>query len=475
MDLNQKTKIVATVGPACDSPERLEALLLAGVDVFRINFSHGSHESGAKIVENIRRLNEKHRKHATVLCDLQGPKLRIGEVENNAVLLQSGDEVTFVTKPCIGTKERLYMSYQEFPQDVKAGEAILIDDGKIKLEVVQTDGKESVRARVIYGGILSSKKGVNLPNTAISLPALTKKDMDDAVFALEHNIPWIGLSFVRRADDLEPLRCLMMRMNKSAYIIAKIEKPEALKELDQIIDAADGVMVARGDLGVEVPFEQVPMIQKEIVQKCLIKAKPVIIATQMLESMIENFRPTRAEANDVANAVMDGADAVMLSGETSVGKFPLEAVQAMQQIAHWTENNGYSYYQNLFAPAPENRFFLRDSICYNACRMAEQIGVKAIIVFTHSGYTAMRVAAYRPEADVYVFTNNAQLIEKMQLLWGTQAFYRSDLGNTDEAVSLSIDVLKKENLLELNDKVLHIGSMPVEMRGYANMIRLSKI
>ncbi|MDR0364006.1 MAG: pyruvate kinase [Bacteroidales bacterium] len=475
MKLNPKTKIIATVGPASDSLEKLETLLLSGVDIFRINYSHGSHENVAAIIKNIESLNLKHKKHATTLCDLQGPKLRIGEVENNGILLNRNDQVVFVTKPCIGSKERLYMSYQEFPKDVKAGESILIDDGKIKLEVIDTNGTDKVTAKVIYGGLLSSRKGVNLPNTAISLPALTEKDLIDAAFALQSGVTWIGLSFVRKASDLKPLRDLIHKMDKSAYIIAKIEKPEALAELEQIISAADGIMVARGDLGVEVPFDQVPMIQKEIVKRCLIHAKPVIIATQMLESMIENFRPTRAEANDVANAVMDGADAIMLSGETSVGDFPIEAVQAMDRIAHWTENHGFLYYQNMIAPDHRHKFFLRDSICYNACRMAQQIGVKAIVVFTHSGYTAMRVASYRPEANVYVFTNNAYLLDKMQLLWGTQSFYCPELGNTDEAVTLSIDILKKEKLLCLHDTVLHIGSMPVEMHGSANMIRLSKI
>lgn len=473
--METKTKIIATLGPATEKEEQIEQLILNGVNIFRLNLSHDSHEKHRETIRLIKKVNKKLKSNVAILTDLQGPKLRIGEVENGKMRIERGDILTFSTVECIGNKDCLYISYQDFPKDVKIGEAILIDDGKLKLEVIESDGKETVRARVIYGGKLSSRKGVNLPNTAISLPSLTEKDVQDACFAIKEGVNWIGLSFVRSAADLKPLRMLIHASNAPISIIAKVEKPEAVAQIDEIITEADAIMVARGDLGVEISFDRVPMLQKMIVRKCLAKGKPVIIATQMMESMITNFRPTRAEANDVANAVMDGADSVMLSGETSVGAFPEEAVTAMKHIISYSENNGFEYGKEACLPEKNCPSFLRDALCYQAFNIAQQTEVKAIVVFTNSGYTAMKIASYRPEAKIYAFTNNPHLVAKMALLWGTKAYYYETFDNSDAVIEESIKRLKKEKVLKCGDTILHIGNIPIDEKGSANMIRLSKI
>lgn len=468
------TKVIATVGPATASYEMLESLMKAGVNVFRLNFSHGTHNDHREVIERIIELNHTYDAHISMLADLQGPKLRIGEVENNAVMLRDGAELLFTRTPCLGTASKVYMSYENFAADVQPGEFVLVDDGKLKLEVLETNGTDLVRTQVVHGGILSSRKGVNLPDTKVSLPSLTPKDIEDVLFALEYNIDWIALSFVRSARDIEPLREIIRREKKIARIVAKIEKPEALLCLDDIIDASNGVMVARGDMGVEVPFYQVPAIQKEIVSKCLLKAKPVIIATQMLESMITNFMPTRAEANDVANAVLDGADAVMLSGESSTGKYPVEAVEAMQQIITHTESQGFSYFREVL-PVPGSQTFLPDSICLNACRLAEQTAASTIVVFTFSGYTALKIASYRPKARIVVFTHNKALVRKMALIWGTTAFHFDKIVDIDEAVAESLEYMKIHQMVHPGEVVVHVGSVPVIEKGQTNMLRLSYV
>jgi pyruvate kinase len=468
------TKIIATVGPATADKETLRELFAAGVNVCRLNFSHGTYDEHGQYIRNIIELNQELSTNVTILADLQGPKLRTGDVQNSAVSLQSGNTVELVTKECIGTEKKLYVNYAGLPKDVRPGEAILLDDGKIKLEVVKTNGKDAVTAKITYGGILMSRKGVNLPETGISLPGFTEKDMNDASFALDYNVDWIALSFVRSADDLIPLRNLIRSKKKFARIIAKIEKPEALANLDAIIDASNGIMVARGDLGVEVPFNHVPMIQKDIVKRCISAAKPVVIATQMLESMIVNFSPTRAEANDVANAVLDGADAVMLSAETSVGKYPAESVQAMKQIIDWTETHGFEYNRETL-PDISDRTFLPDSICLNACRLASQAKVKAIVVFTFSGYTAMRISSHRPEAEVFVFTRNKALVRKMALIWGAHAYHSEESASIDDAIEQSITNLKARGYIKEGDVVVHVGSTPFEEKGQTNMVKLSYV
>ncbi len=467
------TKVVATLGPASSKPPVLEQMFREGIDVCRLNFSHGTHEDHLASMKLIKELNKKMNCNVAILADLQGPKLRIGEIEGGEVKLKDGAELSFVTEECMGNAEKVYMSYSLMPQDVEVGERILIDDGKILLEVTYTNDKDLVKARVISGGPLSSHKGVNLPNTRISMPSLTEKDKKDAEFALDQGVDWMALSFVRCSMDIAELKDLIRKKKKHVRVIAKIEKPEALKEIDQIIDLSDGIMVARGDLGVEVPFDQVPLIQKDLVRKCILNAKPVIIATQMMESMIENFRPTRAEANDVGNAVLDGADALMLSGETSVGKYPVGVVNSMQKIIDATEQ-AYNFYKD-HSPKEFSRTFLPDSICYNACMMAEQTGAKAIICFTHSGYTAYKISSYRPRADIFAFTDNELILRKMSLVWGVRGYMAEAFKNIDNYIQFSIERLQSLDLIHEEDVVIHIGSTPILERGRTNVIKLSYV
>ncbi len=468
------TKIIATLGPASSDKDILRKLFIEGIDVCRLNFSHGSHENHLENILSIRKLNEELDVHVAILADLQGPKLRIGEMENNGVLLEDETEFSLVSEKCTGNNEKAYMSYEQLPRDVKPGEIILIDDGKIKLEVTSTDGVGKVTTKVIHGGILSSRKGVNLPDTKVSLPSLTEKDLEDASFALAHDVDWIALSFVRSATDLIDLKNLIKKRRKNTRVIAKIEKPEALEELNEIIDIADGIMVARGDLGVEVDFDRVPLIQKDILQKCINHSKPVIVATQMMESMITNFRPTRAEANDVANAVIDGADTLMLSGETSVGKYPVEVITSMQKIIDWTEAHGYNFYRD-HPPKEFSRTFLPDSICYNACMMAKQTNAQAIIIFTNSGYTAFRIASYRPKANIFAFTMSKNLLPVLSLVWGVRAFYSPGHDNIDDYINHSIKYLAEKNLIQHGNVLVHAGSIPILERGRTNMLKLSYI
>jgi pyruvate kinase len=471
---NSQTKIIATLGPASSSKDILRKMIYEGVDVFRLNFSHSTKEEHLKLINLIKELNLELGTNISILADLQGPKLRVGEIENNLINLDEGDIITFVTEKCIGNKDHIFMSYQEFPKDVNSGETILIDDGKIKLEVIETNKKDFVKAKVIYGGSLSSKKGVNLPDTKVSLPCLTEEDISNAIFALGQGVDWLGLSFVRKAADILALKDLIKKEKSHAGVIAKIEKPEALLELDQIIDLTDGIMVARGDLGVEVPFDEVPLIQKLIVEKCIQRSKPVIIATQMMESMITNFRPTRAETNDVANAVLDGADALMLSGETSVGKYPVETINSMQRIIDYTESNGNPFNKQ-HIPMEGTPTFLADSICYNAAKLAQQVGAKAIIAFTHSGYTAIRISSHRPKAKIYAFTNDKNLLHKISLIWGVKPFYLNTYDLLDTAIHEATEILKAGNLLVEGDCVVHVGSTPFKLHGRTNMIKVSYI
>jgi len=471
-NINSQTKVIVTLGPASNSKDIILQMINEGVDVFRLNFSHSTKDEHLRLINIIKKLNLELGTNVSILADLQGPKLRVGEVEDDLLNLEEGDIITFVTEKCLGTKGHLYMSYQEFPKDVNPGETILIDDGKIKLEVTETNKNDIVKAKVIYGGPISSKKGVNLPDTKVSLPCLSEIDISNAFFALEHDVDWLGLSFVRKASDVLELKNLIKKKNSHAGVIAKIEKPEALKEIDQIIDIADGVMVARGDLGVEVPFDEVPLIQKLIVGKCNLRSKPVIIATQMMESMITNFRPTRAEANDVANAVLDGADALMLSGETSIGKYPLETITSMQSIIAYTENHGDPFNKQ-YTPEEDTSTFLADSICSNASQLARQVKAKAIVVFTHSGYTAIRISSHRPKAKIYAFTSNKKLLNKISMVWGIQPFYLSTYDDLDKAIQDSIEILKAEKLLKEGDRVIHVGSTPLILHGSTNMTKVS--
>lgn len=471
-----QTKIIATIGPASGNKEVLKDMFLAGIDACRLNFSHGSHDVHKDTVHLINEINQELNTHVAIIADLQGPKLRIGEIENGEVEIKKNDSLIITQHEMVGNAEKVYLNYDRFPKDVKPGDIILIDDGKLRLEVKETNSRDEVVTIVLNGGTLSSRKGVNLPDTRLTLPSLTEKDQLDAVFALEHGVDWIALSFVRRVDDILNLKKLIRktRPDNKTGIIAKIEKPEALDEIDEIIDAADGIMIARGDLGVEVPFDRVPLIQKEIVHKAIHLYKPVIIATQMMESQIENFNPTRAEANDVANAVLDGADVLMLSGETSVGKYPVQVISNMQRIIDWTESNGFDFYLEK-KPGDQTARFLPDSVCFSAVNLAKQTKAKAIIVFTHSGNTAYKVSSYRPEADIFAITPNQAIIRKLSLLWGVRAFFNDEEPDIEIAIQQSIDFLKKQDLIADGEVVIHVGSSPASKRGKTNLIRISYV
>ena len=469
----KKTKIVATLGPACADKDTLRSMIKEGVDVCRLNFSHGSHEQKAELIRMIREINDEEGTHAAILGDLQGPKIRVGMMADNQVL-ENGHTVEIVTEEITGTIDKISINYPDFPIDVRPGEKVLLDDGKILLEVMSTNKKDSVKALVIHGGLLSSRKGVNLPNTAISMPSLTTKDIEDLEFALEQDVDWIGLSFVRSARDIIELRHLISKSQKSTRVIAKIEKPEAIDDIENIIKETDAMMVARGDLGVEIPMENVPLIQKMLVRLCLRNAKPVIIATQMMESMITNISPTRAEVNDVANAVLDGADAVMLSGETSVGAHPVEVIKSMVRIVKQCETEDQIYYRETLPEKNQNRF-ITDSICFNATRLAKRVGANAIITMTHSGYTGYKISSQRPNADILIFTGNKRIMTQLSLIWGVHSFYYDKMVSTDHTIADIKFLLKKRGMLKEGDLVINLASMPIEEKGNTNMLKLSYV
>ncbi len=470
--MTARAKIVASIGPASSDKETLKAMVNAGMNVARINFSHGNHESHLQSIKLLREVQEEMDVNLSIIGDLQGPKLRLGDIENT-IVVEEGDEVSFVCdKPSNPEKFIFQVTYKAFPMDVKPGNHILIDDGKVKLQAISSNGVDEVKAKVIFGGGLSSRKGINLPDSQLSIPSLTEKDKADILFAIEHQLDWVALSFVREAKDIIELRSYMESFYGKAGIIAKIEKPEAVKNIDEIIDVVDGIMVARGDLGVEVDFTKVPVIQKSIVAKCVRRAKPVIIATQMLDSMIHSFRPTRAEANDVANAVMELADAVMLSAETAAGKYPVETVSSMHNIICSTEEGGVQFNRN-HPPHEMNHSFIPDSVCYNAFKMAQQTGAKAIIPFTYSGYTAFRISSHRPKASIYAFTFNTDLLKRMPLSWGVSTYCFPIFDNIDKAIDYTINFLKEKGLIEKGDVVIHVGSTPLTAKAQTNMIKFS--
>jgi pyruvate kinase len=474
MPNHNKTKIVATLGPATDTKEILTELASNGVNVFRINFSHADYEDVERKVKIIREINKEKGYNVAILADLQGPKLRVGVMEDD-VILEDGDTFTFTTVKCIGTKEKAFMTYQRFPKDVKVGEAIMVDDGKLRFEVISTNKENEVVVKVIVGGPLRSKKGVNLPNTAISLPALTKKDMEDAVFAIGLDVDWFALSFVRTPEDLRMLRDLIAQHSDYRIpIIAKIEKPEAVANIDALIPYCDGLMVARGDLGVEIPMQDVPLIQKKLVRRAKRARIPVIIATQMMETMIDNPVPTRAEVNDVANSIMDGADAVMLSGETSVGKFPIRVIQKMSEIIKAVENSKMIKVPQEPPHIRTNRFVTK-SICYHAALMANDTDAAAICTLTNSGYTAFQISSWRPRTHVLAFSTDNRILGKLNLLWGVRAFYYDKNLSTDDTVVDINNIAKEKGFVTSGDIIINLASMPVEARGMVNTLRVSEI
>jgi len=469
----KKTKIVATLGPSSSSKEVLRDMILAGLNVCRINFSHGSYDDHAAVVKTIRELNEELNTTVAILADLQGPKIRTNEMEEGTVL-EVGAEVIIQVEKIIGNSNRFSINYPLLPKEAKSGERILLDDGKLVLEVKSSNGSTELTCSVIQGGILSSKKGVNFPNTKISLPSLTEKDQLDLEFALEQDVDWVGLSFVRSARDIIELKHRISSRGHHAKVIAKIEKPEALENIDDIISETDGIMVARGDLGVEIPFQNVPLIQKMLIEKGIRHAKPVIVATQMMETMISSMTPTRAEVNDVANAVLDGTDAVMLSGETSVGKYPVEVIKTMSNIIHEMENFEGIYNKEELPDRNQNRF-ISDSICFNACRLSQRVEAKAIITMSFSGYTAYKIASQRPNTNIFVFTSNKKIMAQLNLVWGVKAFFYNKRISTDHTIADIKYIMKSEGYLNIGDLVINIASIPLEDLGSSNMLKLSYV
>jgi pyruvate kinase len=471
---HSRTKIVATLGPASAKPEVLYSMFNAGLDVCRLNFSHGSQADHQAVLDTIRSLNEKYNYNVGILADLQGPKIRIGTVKEGGINLVNGARTTITTQKCVGTEERIYITYDTFPQDVKPGEIILLDDGKLQMRVIETNLKDEVLCEVVHGGILTSRKGVNLPNTKVSIPSLTPEDRDNLEFVLQNDVEWIGLSFVRNAEDIIELKEIIKARGKTARVIAKIEKPEAIANIDEIIAVSDGIMVARGDLGVEMPMEEVPLLQKMIVQKCRAASKPVIVATQMLESMITTPRPTRAEVNDVANSVLDGADAVMLSGETSVGEFPLIVIETMQKIIQNIEQNNYPFHPEKFLK-PKAETFLSDAVCDSACFLAKQTNAVGIVSMTVSGYTAFTISSHRPKALTYIFTSNRSLLNSLSLIWGVQGFYYDKFESTDETIEDVNALLKEYKLVKKGDVIINTAAIPMEAMGKTNMLKVTVI
>lgn len=472
--VQKRTKIVATLGPASSPKEILASLIEKGVDVCRLNFSHGSQEDHLKVINTIKEINQENNLNIGILADLQGPKIRIGKMKEGGAILLNGKRLKITTNEMIGNEDEIYITYQEFPKDVTKGEIILLDDGKIQLLVLDSNNDDTVYCEVVHGGVLTSRKGVNLPNTKVSIPSLTEEDLDNLNFVLNYDVQWIGMSFVRTGEDILQCKKIIADKGKSARVIAKIEKPEAIENIDSIISATDGVMVARGDLGVELPMEQVPILQKMIVQKCRDAAKPVIIATQMLESMIVTPRPTRAEVNDVANSVLDGADAVMLSGETSVGEFPEIVIETMTKIVKNVESTSYLYFAHRKdSNNPLN--FIPDSICKSSVFLAQKVKAKAIVAMTSSGYTAFEISSHRPDADIHIFTRNRDLLNTIGLLWGVKAFYYEGEESTDASIADVNSKLKEENLINSGDLVVNTASIPIREKGKTNMIKVTEV
>ncbi len=472
----KRTKIVATVGPASESYDNLLALVKAGVNVFRLNFSHGTHADKKAVIECIRQIIKTQPYNIAILGDLQGPKLRVGELEGGKIILEEGDSFIFTTKKMVGTKEKIYVSYPMLTCDVKPGDRIFLDDGKMEVVANEKINEDEIRVTVAVGGTLTPKKGVNLPDSELSMPSLTEKDLADIDFCVEQQIDWLALSFVRKAVDITELKKLLKSKESKMKVIAKIEMPEALKNLRDIIIESDGVMVARGDLGVEVPIEQVPVLQKDIIRKCMHRAKPVIVATQMMESMMDRTKPNRSEVSDVANAVLEGADAVMLSGETAMGLYPVLVVETMSKIILEVERTFYDYNkEDILAPQPHSPSFLSDAICYSACKLANDSKADALIGMTQSGYTAFMLSSFRPKCPLYIFSKERTLIAQLSLSWGVRAFYYGEEESLDDILYDQVNILKERGFLKQGDVVVNTGSTPVEQHLPTNIIKISRV
>ena len=471
----KKTKIVATLGPGCNNKTMLTRLIRAGVNVFRINFSHATYDEADSHIDLIRSLNKELDTNVAIMADLQGPKIRIGQMQDG-VVFKRGDIFSLITsKEIVGNKEKASLSYDGFAKDVRKGDTVLIDDGKLIFEVISSNGKDEVKLKNIQGGKLTSKKGVNLPNTKISTPSLTKKDKKDLLYAISKELDWVALSFVRDANDMIKLRELIEKESEEKIpIIAKIEKPEAIKNIEDIIQNSDGIMVARGDLGIEIPSEEVPLIQKKIVYLAKRHRIPVIIATQMMESMIDSIKPSRAEVNDVANSVMDGADAIMLSAETSIGKYPAEVVTQISKIITTVEYSDMITVPESPPKIKTNRYTTK-YICYHAAQIANETKIAAITTLTHSGYTGFQVSSWRPHSNILVFTSNKRILCRLNLLWGVKAFYYNRSVSTDKTIEEINEIVNKRGFAKKGDMVINLASMPVKESGMVNTLKISEI
>ena len=468
---NRKTKIVCTLGPASDTEQKIRNLVDAGADVFRLNFSHGTHEEHAEQIEIIRHLESVCKKRFAIIQDLQGPKIRVGQIDG-VITLKNGDTVTLTIADVIGKGKIIPVTYQGIVNDVKAGDRILMDDGLLELKAKSVSAKE-IQCEVVNGGPLTSHKGINLPGCDVSIPSLTDKDMADLEFGVKSKVDFIALSFVRHASDVLQLRDLLAELDGNQGIIAKIEKPEAVKEIDPIIEASDAIMVARGDLGVEVPIEEVPVLQKRIIRKCNEYGKPVITATQMLDSMIREPRPTRAEATDVANAVFDGTDAVMLSGETSAGNFPVEAVKTMVSIVKMAESEMGLVSRKLDYKAVRDDF--TDAIAEVACSLANFVDASFIIPITNTGTTARALSKYRPQVPVYAITESVEVARKLPLIWGVVPVEVESIPDTDAMLAKVGSILKSASLASTGDTYVLTAGTPILARGTTNTLRIEKI
>ena len=472
----KRTKIVATVGPACDTYDKLLSLVKAGVNVFRLNFSHGSHEDKIDVISKIREIIKNEPFNIAILGDLQGPKIRVGDLEDGKIFLTDGAEIIFTTEKMIGTKEKLYVSYPNLTTDVQKDERIFLDDGKMELKVVKVLNDKEVMLSVTLGGMLFPKKGVNFPDSKLTMPSLTEKDIADLAFIIEHKLDWVALSFVRKTADIIELKKLITEKDSKIKVIAKIEMPEALQNLRDIIIESDGIMIARGDLGVEIPIEQVPIIQKDIIRKCMHRAKPVIVATQMMESMLDRTKPNRSEVSDVANAVLEGADAVMLSGETATGSYPTLVVETMSKIIMEVEKTVYEYDRDdILTPQPHSPSFLSDAICYSACHLSKDAHAQALIGMTQSGYTAFMLSSYRPKSPLYIFSKEKSLISQLSLSWGVRAFYYAEEESLDDIIFDQINILKERGFVKQGDVIINTGSTPIALHLPTNIIKITMV
>ncbi len=468
-----RTKILATVGPACENPTILQELILAGVDVFRLNLSHGDWERHRHFIREIRQINLMLGTRVAILADLQGPKMRIGKIRET-LKVRPGDRVIFSTEVRDLEPPYVPVEYDTLARDVQPGDTVLVEDGRVQLRVLQTDGLKTVELEVLAGDRIASRKGINLPGRPISLPTLSEKDWADLQEIVKEALDWVALSFVRKVEDILSVKAFLRRFGASIRVMAKIERPEALENMDAIVEASDGVMIARGDLGVEIPVEEVPFWQKKIIETCARVGKPAVVATQMLESMIQNPTPTRAEVGDVANAVLDGADAVMLSGETSVGAFPVKAVEYMHRILRQAEQDS-RIYERKGRPQRESPTFESDAVCWTACALASALPAKALVGLTYSGYTAYELARWRPSTDIFIFTPNPRILHSLSLVWGVRTFYYRHHEGTYETIQDILRILKDLGYVQPGDRVVFAVSMPLRARRRTNTLHIAVV